>query len=112
MSFSSARAAAERYVVAVNQRGADLLMELFAPNATLSHPAGTYRGHQEIRNFYEGLVFRAETTVAVTRLVADARVAFAELTGSSPFSPSPTHLVDVFEVDEDGKIVHLGIYAR
>ncbi len=112
MHPSPARNSAERYVDAINRRDGDALMGLFAPNARLHHPTGTYRGHAEIRDFYERLVFVAEVTVTIRRLVASGDVAIAELIGSSPFAAAPTRVVDVFEVGADGKIVELAIYVR
>ncbi len=112
MDASPARTSAERYVDAINRRDSDALMGLFAPDATLHHPTGTYRGHHEIREFYERLVFLAEVTVEIRRLIAADTIAMAELSGSSPFATVPTQVLDVFEVDSNGKIVNLAIYVR
>jgi hypothetical protein len=48
---------AEKYIDAVNRADIDDLMALFAANATLRHPAGTFVGARQIADFYVSVVF-------------------------------------------------------
>jgi ketosteroid isomerase-like protein len=113
----SARAAARRYVDAVNARDLDALMALFAADAVVVHPSGRYEGRGAIAAFYRDLVFAGQAALTAGRLLADADdvVAMLELVGSSPLDGHQhrLHALDAFDVDPDsGLITALVVYAR
>lgn len=96
----------------MNRRDGAALVARFAEEATLHHPTGIYRGHEQIRDFYERLVFHAGTTIRVKHVLAAGEIAIAEILGTSPFAPTPVYVVDVFEVNDRAQIVELTVYVR
>jgi hypothetical protein len=78
----------------------------------LRHPVGVFPGRDRLRGFYEGVVLRFATRLTVKALVSDGRVAFLQLEGRSPQGGEDQvqHAVDVFRVDEEGRISELAIY--
>lgn len=108
----TARQAAERYVHAVNAADIRALLALFAPDAVLRHPTGTFAGHEKIQGFYESLVFAGKAQLTTVRLMSEGNAAMMEISATSPFAP-PGHkkeTVDVFQVDPAGKITELTVF--
>ncbi|MCX7619685.1 MAG: nuclear transport factor 2 family protein [Acidimicrobiales bacterium] len=108
----SASEVARHYVAAVNNADADTLMALFATDAVLVHPTGTYEGNERIRQFYEELVFAGCAELTVGRLLDGEGVAMLELMASSPLDGhrSIVSTVDVFDLDDDARIIRLAVY--
>jgi ketosteroid isomerase-like protein len=107
-----ARVAAEAYVAAVNAADLERLMRLFAPNALVRHPSGTYGGRDAIRAFYQGRIFPARAQLTAARLVADGGTAMMQLvaTGAYIGDGEAAEAVDVFEIDDVGRIQSLAVY--
>ncbi|QZA20134.1 nuclear transport factor 2 family protein [Mycobacterium malmoense] len=62
---------AEKYVDAVNRGDIDCLISLFAPTATLMHPAGTFSDADAIADFYTSVVFAGKAVTEIERQFAD-----------------------------------------
>jgi ketosteroid isomerase-like protein len=105
---------AQRYVAAVNEADEAALMALFAVDAVLRHPLGTYQGQEEIAGFYRGVVFAGQAQTEITRLVAGPDVEVAQIEATSPLGEpgNRAYAVDVFGVGPDGLIATLEIYYR
>jgi steroid delta-isomerase len=106
---------ADAYVRAINAGDVDGVVALFAPEAVLRNPAGTFEGLEQIRSFYESVVIagRARLTVrSVTR--NDDGTVTAELVATSPLGEPGNEInaVDDFVLDDDGHIRALDIVYR
>jgi hypothetical protein len=109
----AAIAAAHGYVNAINALDLAQLINLFAADATLVHPYGVFSGHDKLSEFYGGLVIPAKTQLGISRTVGDGNACVIEVTGISPQAPDkPQYAIDVFEVNDAGKITTLTIYYR
>jgi hypothetical protein len=102
-----------RYVDAVNGADLDALMALFADGAVLHHPMGTFADAEAMRAFYRDVVVagKAVTTIVASSRDGDREWVEIEATSASG-SGKVVHAVDVFEVDESGRIARLAIYYR
>ena len=110
--MSHGRAAAERYVEAVNTRDIDKLLGLFAPGGRLLHPSGIYDTPGKLREFYEGLVFAMKVKITVVKLLDDGNASMLEMYGESEVAPGPkAWVIDVFDTDDAGRVTTLAIYA-
>lgn len=111
---SPGRDAARRYVEAVNAGKIDRLMALFADNAVLQHPTGTYEGTDAIRGFYENGVLAERQELTARRLVSEGDVATLQLEIADRLDPTTEtfEAADVIVVDTTGKIVELSVYER
>jgi len=105
----------QQYVDAVNAGDGDELLALFATGAVLHHPLGTYTGHEELRGFYESVVFQGQavTTVVSVDVLPDGELALLSATSrvSEP-GAKPLHAADVFRLDAGGLITELQIFYR
>ena len=111
--MSRAAEAVDTYVDAVNTKNIEKMLALFAEDGVLVHPIGTFEGHEKLRQFYEGIVMKADTKLSVGLRASEGNVAIAEVTGVSPHAPDdPQYACDVFQVDEAGRVKHLAIYYR
>ena len=95
----------------------DRLFEFFAgavaEDALLIHPFGNFEGSEALAQFYGGIVMHADTALTVTSATTEANTCIIEVTGISPQAPDkPQYALDLFEVNESGKIVRLAIYYR
>jgi hypothetical protein len=105
----------QQYVDAVNASDGEVLLALFAEGAVLHHPLGTYTGHDELRGFYDSVVFQGE---AVTSLLSvdelpDGELALLSATSrTSGPDAKPLHAADVFRLDADGLVSELQIFYR
>jgi ketosteroid isomerase-like protein len=104
----------DAYVRAVNAADLGALLELFTGDATLVHPIGTFSGAEELRGFYRDVVLAGQAQLSVGDVLAEGKLAMAELVATSPLDPDAgaVHAVDVFRVDEQGLIERLEIYYR
>jgi SnoaL-like domain len=105
---------ARRYVAAVNDADEPGLMTLFAADAVLRHPLGTFHGTGAIAGFYRDVVFAAKAQTEITRLVTGPAVEVAQIEASSPLGEpgNRTYAVDVFTLGAGGLIQALEIYYR
>lgn len=98
----------------VNGRDLDALVELFATDAVVLAPTGDQcDGREAIRAFYRDTVFANGAGVRPTRhhdagttCVMELDAVIEGLTGPAP------QLVDVFTIDDDGRIARLAVYVR
>ncbi|MCW2654113.1 MAG: steroid Delta-isomerase [Mycobacterium sp.] len=104
----------ERYVEAINNADSAALLALFAEDATLTHPVGTDRGHIEIADFHNDVVFAGQVHMTITRQFEQGNLEVVQLQGSSPLDEDGTtlHTVDIFELNDDGLVQTLDIYYR
>jgi hypothetical protein len=108
-----ARQAALADVDAINNKNLERLLGLFADHGELVHPFGVFRGRDKLAQFYGGVVMHADTQLSVARVAAEGRICVAEVIGASPQAPDkPQYALDLFEVDDSGKVVNLSIYYR
>lgn len=105
---------AERYVEAVNNADPAALLALFAEDATLVHPVGTDRGHIEIADFHNDVVFASQVHMTITRHIEQGNLEVVQLQGTSPFDEDgkTVHAVDIFELNDDGLVQSLDIYYQ
>jgi ketosteroid isomerase-like protein len=105
----------QQYVDAVNAADGDTLLALFAEGAVLRHPVGTYTGHDELRGFYESVVFQGQavTTLQSVDLLPGGELAVLSATSrvSEP-DAKPLHAADIFRLDDEGRITELQIFYR
>ena len=105
----------QQYVDAVNAADGDTLLALFADGAVLHHPLGTYTGRDELRGFYDSVVFQGQavTTLLSVEAVEDGELALLSATSKvSEADAKPLHAADVFRLDADGRITELQIFYR
>ena len=106
---------AQQYVEAVNAADGEALLALFADGAVLRHPLGTYTGHDELRGFYDTVVFQGQavTTVLSVDDLPDGELALLSATSKvSEPDAKPLHAADVFRLDGAGLISELQIFYR
>ena len=106
---------AQQYVDAVNAADGEALLALFADGAVLRHPLGTYTGHDELRGFYDTVVFQGQavTTVLSVDDLPDGELALLSATSKvSEPDAKPLHAADVFRLDGAGLISELQIFYR
>lgn len=106
---------AQQYVDAVNAADGDTLLALFAEGATLRHPVGTYAGHDELRGFYESVVFQGQavTTLVSVDALDDGELAVLSATSrAAEPDAKPLFAADIFRLDADGRITELQIFYR
>ena len=104
---------AKKYIDAVNRADIDALMGLFAPTASLKHPAGTFTDPAALRQFYETVVFTGQAVTDIEAQFRDGDTEIVQIRASSPLG-EPGHFVyaaDIFTV-RDGLIERLEIYYR
>ena len=101
--------AVETYVAAFDAADPDMVVSLFAPDATVEDPVGTppHVGHAAIRTFYANSM----TTGAKLKLEGPVRIAvdtaaFAfHVTFADP--AMRVDVIDLFKFGEDGKVVSM-----
>jgi hypothetical protein len=111
--MSLARRAAQAYVDAVASDDLDGIVGLFAPGAVLQNQTGRYEGLDAIRGFYD-MIVAARVRPTVERILDDGPVAVLQMSAVSALGDPEqrAHAVDVFTVDDDGKVISLDIYFR
>ena len=113
------------YVAAINAADADAVVALFADEAVLVNPLGTFTGSDEITGFYRDVVVAGQAVLTIGAVtVVDAvdgsadgsaggPVVRAEVIATSPLDPDGGRLVadDAFHLDA-GRITRLEITYR
>lgn len=101
----------DAYVAAVNAADLEALVELFADDAVLENPLGTFTGRVEITGFYRDVVLAGQAVITVGSVEVAGPVVTAELLARSPLDPDgePLRAVDEFRPGPDGRIAHLTI---
>ena len=110
--MSAARRAAEAYQRHVNAGDADALVGLFADDAVLLHPAGEFRGPDEIRGFYETNVLPFAVVMDAVSWVHDERTCVFEVEARAAAGGAATYAIDHLTADAEGRIHRLAVYYR
>lgn len=102
----------DAYVAAINAADLDGLVGLFAPDAVLVNPVGTFTGTAEIRGFYRDVVLAGQAVLTVGTVDTAGPAVTAELLARSPLDPDgePLRAIDRFRVGADGRITTLEIH--
>jgi len=106
------------YVAAINAADPDAVLALFADDAVLVNPLGTFTGSDEITGFYRDVVVAGQAVLAIGAVTVDdgidGPVVRAEVIATSPLDPDGGQLVadDDFHLDAAGRIVRLEITYR
>jgi hypothetical protein len=106
----SARVLAEEYVVQVNARDLDSLLALFAADAQVQHPLGSFTGYEEIRGFYVEHVLAHGPTVIATSWVEQGPDCVFEM--EARLGDHVSYAIDRLTAAVDGHIQRLAIYYR
>jgi len=108
--MTPAQLAAQAYVDAVNAVDLDGLASLFASDATVLHPMGTFHGTDAIREFYATGVLAHAPRIVASEWLNDGDHCMFELEASAGGRVS--HAIDHLTVDETGMIVRMAIAYR
>lgn len=103
--------AVERYIDALNSRDIEAIRDLYAVDARVEDPVGTDRpcvGIDAILGFY-ARVFEAAPTLSLTGPVRCAGNA-AAFPFRSRLGAATMDIIDVFDFDDDGKVVNMRAY--
>jgi steroid Delta-isomerase len=112
MAGTDARSVAAAYMDRINAKDVEGLLDLFADDCVLQPPTGTTeRGKEAARAFYGGLVIPAGITMHPSRYVAEGSSCAVELEARRD-GAEPMRIIDVFTVDDDGRITDLVVYQR
>jgi len=102
---------AQRYVEAMNAGDIDSMMSLFAPGAVLRHPTGVYADSDAIRSFFVEMVFAYAARLHNIEVLERGDMAWLEVEAESEVTPGRQRVVDVFRLDEQERIIDLGVYS-
>lgn len=110
MDAAHKRATVEKYIQAVSSDNLDMIREIYAENATVEDPVGSapHEGIVAIEAFYSkvhGLGVKLELTGPIRCAGNAAAFPFKALTSGHELS-----IIDVFEFNEDGKVVSMKAY--
>lgn len=107
---NAARVAGERYVDHVNAGDLDALVGLFADDATVMHPLGSFSGTSAVREFYATNILPHRPALVASGWVVEGRTCVFELAATTPRGTS--NAIDHCTVDERGRIVRMVIAYR
>ncbi len=102
---------AQCYIDAMNAAEIEEMMSLFAQDAVLRHISGTYTDPEAIRSFFVEIAFGNAAHLQPVDLTTDSSTAWLEVEATSSLTPGRQRVVDVFRVDDQGRIRDLGIYS-
>jgi len=108
--MTPAHNAAQAYIDAVNATDLDGLAALFAADATVHHPMGTFHGVASIREFYAGSVLAHAPRIVASEWMDDGDQCMFELTATA--GERTSNAIDHLTVDDSGKIVRMAIAYR
>ena len=113
---ASIRKAVEGYVEAFARRDVDRALEFFSDDAEMIEPPGTFQGKEGVRQLLEWDVRLspvAKSRPLGIRLLIKDNVAVREEVLEQTYEGRPYEypLVQVFEIDDDGKIRRLRVYC-
>ena len=108
--MSPAHQAAQAYIDAVNTTDIERLAGLFAADATVLHPMGTFRGTDSIREFYAASVLAHAPRIIASEWMNDGDHCMFELEAS--VGDRTSHAIDHLTVDDSGRIVRMAIAYR
>jgi hypothetical protein len=102
---------AQRYLEAMNAGDIDAMLSLFAPGAVLRHPTGVYADSDAIRSFFVEMAFAHAARLQGIEMLEHDDMAWLEVEAESDVTPGRQRVVDVFRLDEQGRIIDLGVYS-
>jgi hypothetical protein len=102
---------ARRYVEAMNAGDIEAMMALFAPGAVMRHPSGVYADAAAIRAFFVDIAFGNAARLRRVDLIERGEVAWLEVEAESDVTPGIQRVVDIFRLDDQGRIADLGVYS-
>jgi hypothetical protein len=95
----------------MNAGDIDAMMSLFAPGAVLRHPSGVYSDTGAIRSFFVELAFAYSARLHSIEVLEHGDMAWLEVEAESDVTQGRQRVVDVFRLDEQGRIVDIGVYS-
>jgi hypothetical protein len=110
--------AADRYVEAINVQDFTLLEALMHPDVVMHHPIGTFEGRGAVFDFYRDVVFPVGTKIELRGEVLHSpgleifRAVGIPNAESGGDEVEPQYVVDVFELDADGRVTTIEVYLR
>ena len=84
---------------------------LFADDAVMRHMTGVYAGTDAIRDFFLKIAFGNSARLQAVELLAQEDIAWLEVEAESDVTPGRQRVVDVFRLDEQGRITDVGVYS-
>jgi ketosteroid isomerase-like protein len=110
----SARDVVETYLAAINAADLAKVEDLLDEDAVLLHQLGTFDGAQAMLGFYADVVFPAKVSAEPEGWVEGGDAAcVVQLLAHSPLAPDKDlHYIDVFRLNDKGKVASLAIYSR
>lgn len=108
--MTPAHRAAQAYIDAVNTTDLDRLVGLFAADATLYHPMGTFQGVESIGEFYAASVLAHAPRIVASEWVHEGDHCMFELDAIA--GDRTSHAIDHLTVDDAGNIVRMAIAYR
>ena len=102
---------ADKYGAFVNARDVDSLAALFTESASV-RMRKEYDGQDAIRGFYTNEVFVTGIKLRTLAVFQHDNVCVGIFDGDVPSMDRPLHLVDVFTLDDDGRVVDLDVFRR
>ncbi|MEU5994917.1 nuclear transport factor 2 family protein [Spirillospora sp. NPDC047418] len=104
----------QRYGEAVDEADLTGLMSLFADDAVLHHPVGTYTGAEAMSGFFRDVVFTGRAVTKIATSCGDDHRERVETEATSPLSQDggQVHAVDVFDLNGEGRDSRLAICYR
>jgi hypothetical protein len=116
MEMTTPREIGERYVELVNAGDLGSIVDLFDDDGMVEPPNPDYArrivGIGAIRAHYSNSVGRRKPKITPTHWYEDGNTCVVELESEVNDSPDPMGVVDIFEVNDAGKIVRLTAYRR
>ena len=109
--MTDAAGIARRYVEAMNAGDIDAMMALFAPGAVMRHPSGIYADAGAIRSFFVEIAFGNSARLRSIEVLERGNKTWLEVEAESAVTPGRQRVVDVFRLDEQGRITDLGVYS-
>ena len=109
--------ASDRYIQAINDQDFSALEELMHPDVVLHHPIGVFEGRDAVFEFYRDTVFPMATKLERRGEVLSSPgvemfrgVGVPSTDDDDEFEPQ--HIVDVFELDAEGRVTAIEVYLR
>lgn len=109
--MNHARQLAEQYLAHVNAADLDRLAGLFADDAVVMHPAGTFQGPEAIRGFYAENVLVFHPTITATSWLGNGDRCVFEMEGRVAGADMVQYAIDHLTAVGE-RIGRLAIYYR
>ena len=77
----------------------------------MRHASGVYTGIDAIRDFFVEIAFGNSARLQIVEGLEQGPLAWLEVEAESDVTPGRQRVVDVFRLDEQGRITDLGVYS-